>query len=434
VSGAADDNGLGLFDDTASAVGNFPTALRGYDRTAVDDYVRTLEASVVQSRRHAAALEQQVTSLQDQARDSGRGSEVDYAGVGGRANDILRLAQEQAREMVEKATVEAQKVKEAARRESDAVRQNAAREGDTLKSGGIAEIGQLRAKLQEDVKGQVEKAKAESEALLAAARRQAESARREAEHEAQTIRQNAHLDTENLRRMVEREAAEARQQIAVDRESAAGQLRSLHEEANQKTAAMLAEATKHHEQSAKRLESDITEAARVRSDALAEAEQAKLIAVKEAEDRIVTAKRQAAAINERTQQEFSWRKQQLRRETELLHERKRAVLSQLASLSALAEETAHSFPDLEDPSDIEEGDHTVLRPAGLSPSLPADQGAAGQPSPNGSGKADGSENSQDEEADDLEIDGDATVLVPASEQPAGTAHLASASGDEKKDK
>ena len=183
------------------------------------------------------------------------------------------------------------------------------------------------------------------------------------------------------------------------------------------------------EESARRLESDISEAARVRSEALAEAEQAKLAAVKEAEDRIATAKRQAAAINERTQQEFSWRKQQLRRETELLHERKRAVLSQLASLSALAEETAHSFPDLEDPSDIEnEGDHTVLRPAGLSPSLPGEQGPSGQPSPNGSGK----ENSQNEDPDNLEIDGDATVLVAASDQPAGTGHLAPGSDDKKK--
>ena len=63
---ASDNTGLGLFDDTASAVGNFPTALRGYDRTAVDDYVRTLEDSVVKSRRHATQLEQQVTMLQDE--------------------------------------------------------------------------------------------------------------------------------------------------------------------------------------------------------------------------------------------------------------------------------------------------------------------------------------------------------------------------------
>ena len=47
---ASDNTGLGLFDDTASAVGNFPTALRGYDRTAVDDYVRTLEEKALASR------------------------------------------------------------------------------------------------------------------------------------------------------------------------------------------------------------------------------------------------------------------------------------------------------------------------------------------------------------------------------------------------
>ena len=83
---------------------------------------------------------------------------------------------------------------------------------------------------------------------------------------------------------------------------------------------------------------------------MAEAEQTKLAAVQEAEARIATAKQQASAINERTQQEFAWRKQQLRRETELLQQRKQAVLSQLASLSALAEQTASAFPDLDDPA------------------------------------------------------------------------------------
>ena len=93
---ASDNTGLGLFDDTASAVGNFPTALRGYDRTAVDDYVRTLEDSVVKSRRHATQLEQQVTMLQDEVASAGDptdSKDVDYANLGGRANDILRLAQ-----------------------------------------------------------------------------------------------------------------------------------------------------------------------------------------------------------------------------------------------------------------------------------------------------------------------------------------------------
>jgi cell division septum initiation protein DivIVA len=434
---ASDDTGLGLFDDTASAVGNFPTALRGYDRTAVDDYVRTLEANVVQARRHAASLEQQLNALQDQLQASGKnGGDVDYAGVGGRANDILRLAQEQARDMVENATIEAAKLKEAARREADTLRTSAAREGNHLKSGGIAEVDQLRARLHEDIQGQLQKAKEEAAALLAAAHRQAEAARRQAEHEAQTIRQNAHLDTENLRRMVEREAAEARQRIAAERETAAGKLRKQHEEASAQTAAMLAEATKHHQESAARLEADITQAAKIREDALAEAEQVKIAATKESEERIETAKKQAAGISERTQQEFAWRKQQLRRETELLHERKRAVLSQLASLSTLAQETAQSFPELEEPEDLEreQGDQTVLRPPHLDPSLP--KGGKGSQKQN---SAEESESRREptatktgDKSGETETGGDSTVLAAASDRPAGTANPAGKAENKKK--
>jgi len=402
----------------ASAVGNFPSALRGYDRTAVDDYVRTLEASVVQSRRHAAQLEHQVSSLQDQltALQNGKGAgsgEVDYSNLGGRTNDILRLAQDQARELVANATLEAEKLKESARREADAVRSSAAREGNAIKTGGTAEIDQLRQKLQSEVQAQVDKSKAEAEALLAAARRQADALRREADHEAGAAREKAALDAENLRRAAEREVAEERQKIAVEREQAVNQLQAVHEEAQQKTAALLAEATKHHGESTERLEADIAEAARIRSEAIAEAEKTKLAAVEESEARINTAKKQASAISERTQQEFAWRKQQLKRETDLLHRRKQAVLSQLASLSALAEQTASAFPDLEDPSepDGESGDQTVLRPEGLPPAVPDD---AESTATDESGA--GSES-------DLEVDGDATVFVSASDLPAGTEHL-----------
>ena len=164
--------------------------------------------------------------------------------------------------------------------------------------------------------------------------------------------------------MAEREAAEVRQQVAAEREQAVAQLKQAHDEAQARTAELLAEATKHHDESAERLEADIAEAARIRAEAVAEAEQTKEEAIRESEARVATAKKQATAISERTQQEFTWRKQQLRRETELLHQRKQAVLSQLASLSALAEQTANAFPDLDDPADLEgdePGDATVLR-------------------------------------------------------------------------
>ena len=101
---SADNTGLGLFDDTASAVGNFPSALRGYDRNAVDDYVRSLEGALVGVRRRTAELEQQLGTMSDQLEEARQAaSEVDYTNLGGRASDILRLAEEQARETLDRA-------------------------------------------------------------------------------------------------------------------------------------------------------------------------------------------------------------------------------------------------------------------------------------------------------------------------------------------
>ena len=458
------EDGLGLFDDAASAAGNFPSALRGYDRSAVDDYVRSLEGALVQTRRHAGGLERQLNILQQQLSESvekQRAQEVDYTNLGGRASDILRLAEEQAREVMDRATEDSERLRETARREADQLRTEASRAGGDIKANGIAEIEQLRAHGQEDLRTQLEKAQAEAQAIVAAARREAESLRRSAEHEAQTLRQNAYLDTEKLRREVEREVADVRQGIAGEREAAIGHLRGVHEESVAKTAALLAEATEHHQQSTERLEHDIAEGARIRSEALAEAERVKLQAAQEAEERLVAARRQAAAITDRTQQEFAWRKQQLRRETDLLGQRKAAVLNQLASLSALAEQTAHSFPDfddLDDDLDGEQGDRTVTMPPMTAPALPRQQGPsdapAGEvgdtpPAPAASDGADAADQEgvgeqdesatetrvfaavQDQEADPdgaddddtMPIDGDATVMVAPSDLPAGTAHL-----------
>ncbi|HEU4545478.1 MAG TPA: DivIVA domain-containing protein, partial [Microlunatus sp.] len=372
---SSDNTGLGLFDDAASAAGNFPSALRGYDRAAVDDYVRSLEATMVQVRQQAAGFESQVGDLRRQLEESRHNNDVDYTNLGGRASEILRLAEEQAREVLDRATHDAEHLREEARREADSTRDRAAREGNELKSGGLAEIDKVRARLEADGATHLDRAKAEAEALLEAGRRQAESLRREAEHDVQAVRQQTYLDTEELRRTVEREIADTRQQIAVEREAALTELRRAQEEASGQTSAMLTEATRYHEESAARLEADILEATRIREDALRDADQLKLTSIKEAEDRVESAKKQAAAISERTQQEFSWRKEQLRRETDLLSQRKQAVLAQLASLSALAQETATSFPEPYDLDDFdgELGDRTVALPPGLAPALPESQ-------------------------------------------------------------
>lgn len=351
----SENAGLGLFEDTASAAGNFPGALRGYDRQAVDEYVRTLESSVVQSRRHAAELERQVTGLQDQLQESKLREtdpdDVDYAGLGGRANEILRLAQEQSHDLTTAATLEGERIREEARRDAAQQREQAERDSGELRTGGLSEISELRARLQGEVAAQVSRAQAESSALLDAARREGASLRLQAEHDAAALRHDAQLETDTQRREVEREVAESRAELAREREETVGRVRGEHDELATQTRAMLAEAVEHHTQSTGRLEGDIAESARIRAEAVSEAEQVRGNAIAEAENRIATSRKQAAAITARTQQEFSWRKQQLRRETELLQQRKQAVLSQLASLSELAQQTASSFPDLDEDAD-----------------------------------------------------------------------------------
>ena len=158
-------------------------------------------------------------------------------------------------------------------------------------------------------------------------------------------------------------------------------------------------------------------------------------------------------------------------------QRKQAVLSQLASLSALAEQTAQSFPDLDDLGEFgdEQGDRTVLVPAGLLPTLPAEvkeQAAKAkpqdtkpqdtkptaepqQPEPQEdpdativtsaiqarpleserveAGATDESSEPAPEPAaertepgpigDDADLDGDATILVPPDQMPSGIGHL-----------
>ncbi len=470
---AADDDGLGLFDEAASAAGNFPTALRGYERAAVDEYVRNLEARLVATRRQGREIRDELERRQhEQAEREANPPAIDYSQVGGRAGEILRLAQEQAHDLTENAAAEAKRTQELARREADAIRRDAAQHGEQLRSGGIAQIDQLRAQLHEDVRAQVEHARAEAAEITAAAQRQAESLRRQSEHDAQSVRQEAYLDTEELRRAVEREAAEARSQIAVAREQALVELRAVHEEAQGQTAALLADATAHSAESTARLEADIADAARIRAEALAEAETMRVSAASESQARIADAQQEVAALRQRAQEEFSWRKQQLRRETEVLAQRKQALLSQLASLSALAQQTAQTFPDLDD-LDADEStrplgpderagddeDGTILRTAvvedpstdgGDQPAVRADEEAtASDPTPPGEGDDDdddgddddndkteehrpddgptpGSPGPEDTASRELElppVDGDATIVISAADLPAGTEHL-----------
>ena len=76
---------------------------RGYDRDAVDAHLRRLTtekaglgSTLAESERRTAALEQELGTLREQLPENHNPS---YAGLGGRASAMLRLAEEEADEV-----------------------------------------------------------------------------------------------------------------------------------------------------------------------------------------------------------------------------------------------------------------------------------------------------------------------------------------------
>ena len=76
----------------------FATVMRGYDRHQVDEHIRQIEAEVRQHREQTQGLRQQLTDAHRQIQEQERPT---YSGLGARIEQLLRLAEEQATELVQ---------------------------------------------------------------------------------------------------------------------------------------------------------------------------------------------------------------------------------------------------------------------------------------------------------------------------------------------
>src|SRR5215207_852663 len=106
-----------IFD--AQPTGGFTLVMRGYDRVQVESHIRQLEQAVHDATARINDLETQLTRLQtdlvnanDQLQEAERPS---YSGLGSRIEQLLRLAEEQAAEVVASATADANELRAAAR-------------------------------------------------------------------------------------------------------------------------------------------------------------------------------------------------------------------------------------------------------------------------------------------------------------------------------
>ena len=85
----------------------FVTVMRGYDRQQVDEHIRQIEAEVRQHREQAQAMQRELSEAHRKIHEQERPT---YSGLGARIEQLLRLAEEQATEVVQAARSEERRV------------------------------------------------------------------------------------------------------------------------------------------------------------------------------------------------------------------------------------------------------------------------------------------------------------------------------------
>ena len=88
----------------------FATVMRGYDRHQVDEHIRQIEAEVRTHREQTTGLKRELSEAHRQIQEQERPT---YSGLGARIEQLLRLAEEQATELVQAARSEANEIKAA---------------------------------------------------------------------------------------------------------------------------------------------------------------------------------------------------------------------------------------------------------------------------------------------------------------------------------
>jgi hypothetical protein len=342
--------------------GRFPVTRKGYDREAVEHFVQATHAQIARLLEQYDTLMANNRELRQALEEANaRATHADFSGLGGRVQELLHIAEEQATDITRQAVQEADRLSAKVHAELNELRQDAAAELAQLRDAQLAELDSLRQHGERDAAELRERAIAEAEQLLSSARLQADAVRAETEAAVTGMRRAATFESQQLLAGAERDSAAVRQEVADQRERVLAELKQAQESANQAVQAMLAKATELQRAAGEHLTQETEHAAKVRADILAEAERTKVDASADAEKIIDRARRQAAAIDNRARQELALRRRQMRDEQDILNRRKHAMLNQLTSLSALAVETAENLPDVPEVADSDFADVVGFR-------------------------------------------------------------------------
>jgi cell division septum initiation protein DivIVA len=267
----------------------FDIVLRGYERRQVDEHLATLVNERLTAERRAGDLEKQVTRMRSEAESNkNESSEPTYAGLGARVEKILRLAEEEARDVAAEA--------------------KAAGERERQKASEDAK--QIRALAEEEGKRKVAEGQAQAERLLEQSRKQAQQIRTEATDEATAKLAQAESVVEEARAKAAQIATEVEAKLAKRREQAERDLVSRTEVAERRLM-----------ETGEKADQLRLEAQKMRDDAERRAKQLLEAARREAEDLVNDARSKA----ERTRMESE-------RELAALTHRRDSINAQLSNV------------------------------------------------------------------------------------------------------
>ena len=326
--------GLDLFDETASAAGSFPHSMLGYERQAVDAYIRDIERQLSSAKRKVRSLQRQLATKAD---------ETDYSRLGTHTGDLLRNAEREAAEITQSAQLQAEQIIALAKREADQLAREADAGAAQARVSGMDDLHRLRDDLAGQTSAELAAAQEQARTLREAAENHRAMVLADAERNAAAMREQASLEADQLRQAAEREAADVRATLAKEHADTLASLQQRHAEVTRTLIELSERARQQSDEFGVQMATDAQLADERRHKALAEADQIVVAANEEARAALADARAKAAKLLTEAGVAETHKIEQLTHEIEGLNRRKKALVDGMRSLSSLVSSSVADF-------------------------------------------------------------------------------------------
>jgi cell division septum initiation protein DivIVA len=189
---------------------DFPIALRGYERGAVDRYVERVTRVITElemSSSPESAVRHALDEVSEETRDilqrAHQTADEITARSRAKADDRLQQAESEAQAMHEAAQREAQETREAAQHDAQELREMTTGEAKDLRESSQREADELRETTMHEIAELRETAARDAHQLRATVQREADEMRRGARREADELLERAETHTRDLARSAE---------------------------------------------------------------------------------------------------------------------------------------------------------------------------------------------------------------------------------------